>query len=99
MLREASRAGFPEDGWQENSPLVSERVSSSQNTLERHKCTADLLALRKLLFTVEVQCLQDWSIADGEQVGSFKRFVVNTGPGRGHEDIARTPFEAHAIDD
>jgi hypothetical protein len=42
--------------------------------------------------------LQDWPVTDGEQVRSFRRLMVNTCPGRGHENIAGTPFEAYAID-
>src|SRR5690242_819898 len=54
--------------------------------------------LRKLLFTVEMQHLQHWPITDGKEICSFKRFVIDTCPGRRHEDIARTPFEAYPID-
>src|SRR5437588_9312477 len=71
----------------------------SARTPEGHKRAADLLTLRKLFFTVEVQRLQHRSVADGEQVCLNACLVVNAGPGGSHEEIARTPFEAHAIDD
>src|SRR5258706_3261519 len=78
--------------------LISVHFSSSQRTLEGHKTATDLLALHQLFFTVKVQRLQNWPVTDGEQVCLKICLVVNAGPGRSHEDIARTPLEAHTVD-
>src|SRR5438270_8288738 len=80
------------------SMLISIHFSSAQRTLEGHKRATDLLALHQLFFTVQVQRLQDWSVTDGEQVCLKICLVVNAGPGRSHEDIARAPLEAHTVD-
>src|SRR5579859_796309 len=70
----------------------------SRDTFERGKRPDELLVLRKLLFTVEVQHLENWSVTDSEQIRLNVCFMLNAGPRRSHEDIPRTPLEEHSID-
>lgn len=62
-------------------PIVA-HVSSTRRPFERHKRPADLLMFSTLLFAVLVQHLQDWPVADGEQIRLLLRLVVHTGAGR-----------------
>jgi len=50
----------------ERSMPIAGRISNTRRSLERHKHPADLLTLRKLLFTIQIQRLQHWPITDGE---------------------------------